>query len=115
MPKSRAPMYAGIAIVAMVLGAWSAQFMRSDPPQITLSNGTVLHPSRSITDFQLISHQGQPFSHSQLLGHWSVLFFGYTNCPDICPTTLSTLAQVKKSLVNLTATQQPQFVLFSIV
>ncbi len=114
MPKSRAPMYAGIAIVAMVLGAWSAQFMHNDPPQITLSNGTVLQPSRPVTNFQLVNHQGQPFSQSKLLGHWSVLFFGYTNCPDICPTTLSTLAQVKKSLVNLPAAQQPQFILVSV-
>ena len=114
MPKSRVPMYAGIAIVAMVLGAWSAQFIRSAPPQLSLSSGTLLQPTRPITDFQLINSQNQPFSRTQLLGHWSVLFFGYTNCPDICPTTLSTLAQVKKSLVNLPATKQPQFVFVSV-
>lgn len=33
-----------------------------------------------------------------LRGHWSMLFFGYTNCPDFCPTTLTTLAAVRKRL-----------------
>ena len=114
MPKSRVPMFSAIAIVAMVLGAWSAQFMRNDPPTITLSSGTLLHPPRTVADFQLISHRDESFSQAQLLGHWSVLFFGYTNCPDICPTTLSTLTQVKTSLANLPSNQQPQFIFISV-
>ena len=113
MPQSRTPMFVGFAIVAMVLGAWSSQFFHSDPPLI-LNNGTLLQPTRPVERFQLVNHQGQPFSDTQLTGHWSLLFFGYTNCPDICPTTLTMLAQVKKLLIGLPALQQPQFIFISV-
>ena len=42
--------------------------------------------------------QGRPFGPANLRGHWSVLFFGYTHCPDFCPATLAVLAAVQKNL-----------------
>lgn len=50
--------------------------------------GTVLHPPRALAPFELMDHQATPFTHKALQGAWSFLFFGYTHCPDICPTTL---------------------------
>jgi protein SCO1/2 len=46
----------------------------------------------------LIDGHGRVFGVPDLRGHWSMLFFGYTNCPDFCPTTLTTLAAVRKRL-----------------
>ncbi|MDM8548011.1 SCO family protein [Candidatus Venteria ishoeyi] len=48
--------------------------------------------------FQLQDDKGQVFTQDSLRGQWSLLFFGYTQCPDICPGTLSMLAQVKALL-----------------
>ena len=42
------------------------------------------------------------------------MFFGFTQCPDVCPTTLTTLAQVKKKLADLPASQQPRVLLVSV-
>ena len=57
--------------------------------------------------FSTIDEDGQEFSLQNLKGKWSFLFFGYTNCPDICPITLNVLNQVHKELriENTTDTQ----------
>lgn len=49
-------------------------------------------------DFQLTDHHGKPRTLADFRGKVAVLFFGYTHCPDICPTTLADLAQVKRKL-----------------
>lgn len=48
--------------------------------------------------FTLIDHNEQVFTKTNLKNKWSFIFFGYTNCPDICPTTLFTLKQINKTL-----------------
>ncbi|ROZ79691.1 SCO family protein [Ramlibacter sp. WS9] len=47
-------------------------------------------------DFQLADHNGQPRSLKDFRGKLVVLFFGYTQCPDVCPTTMAELAEAKK-------------------
>jgi protein SCO1 len=49
-------------------------------------------------DFQLTDHNGQPRSLADFKGKIVVLFFGYTQCPDVCPTSMAELAEVKKLL-----------------
>jgi protein SCO1 len=67
-------------------------------PAVELATGSFISPSRELPDFSLIDEQGRTFGVSNLRGHWSLLFFGYTNCPDYCPTTLTTLAAIRKRL-----------------
>jgi len=49
-------------------------------------------------DFQLTDHNGQPRSLQDFKGKVVVVFFGFTQCPDVCPTTLAELAEAKKLL-----------------
>jgi len=49
-------------------------------------------------DFQLTDHNGQPRTLKDFRGKLVVLFFGYTQCPDVCPTSMSELAEAKKLL-----------------
>ncbi|CAM5792516.1 SCO family protein [Ottowia pentelensis] len=49
-------------------------------------------------DFQLVDFDGKPRSLADFKGKVVVVFFGYTHCPDVCPTTMSELAQVKQAL-----------------
>lgn len=53
---------------------------------------------RDFGDFQLVDHRGDPFTPNALEGQWTLLFFGFTHCPDICPTTLSFLARLVEQL-----------------
>lgn len=55
-------------------------------------------PSRTSQPFQLISHQGQTVSNETLLGKPYLAFFGFTNCPDVCPTTLFELTELMAQL-----------------
>jgi protein SCO1/2 len=61
-------------------------------------NGTEIPPNLPTTDFRLTDQYGQAFSLSGIKGQVAVVFFGFTYCPDICPTTLSKWAQVEKAL-----------------
>jgi protein SCO1/2 len=63
------------------------------------SSGAVLFQERRpLPDAALTRAGGARFGATSLAGHWTFLFFGFVNCPDICPTTLATLATVEKSL-----------------
>jgi len=81
---------------------------------VDLSTGTLLTPSREVPDFNLIDQQGRAFGAAKLRGHWSLLFFGYTNCPDFCPTTLTTLAAVQKRLRAAGGAVLPQVIFVSV-
>jgi protein SCO1/2 len=60
---------------------------------------TLLAPRRPLApDFALTDQHGAPFRLSSLRGHPVALFFGYTHCPDVCPTTLAALARAKRKL-----------------
>jgi protein SCO1/2 len=87
---------------------------RHSAAPVELSTGTLLTPSRALPDFSLIDQKGRPFSAADLRGRWSLLFFGYTNCPDFCPTTLTTLAAMEKNLVAAKAAVLPQVVFVSV-
>jgi protein SCO1/2 len=87
--------FAGIVAGA---GVWSALFWRTLKAPVELATGTILTPARPVADFSLIDNRGRSFGAKNLQGHWSLMFFGYTNCPDFCPATLSMLAAMQKQL-----------------
>jgi len=58
--------------------------------------GSILSPARKIAVPELVKDNGEKFTQNDLTGHWSLLFFGYMNCPDICPVTMGVTAQAKK-------------------
>jgi len=93
-------------------GLLAGRFLLPKPPAV-LATGTLLAPARALADFSLIDNQGRPFGPADLQGHWSLMFFGYTNCPDFCPTTLTTLALVEKRLRAAKAVE-PQVIFVSL-
>jgi protein SCO1/2 len=63
------------------------------------ANGLYLmDPPRDIGTFSLVSHRGESFGPDAFAGAWTLLFFGFTHCPDICPTTMAFLDQFVASL-----------------
>jgi protein SCO1/2 len=69
---------------------------------------------RNVQDFSLRDHNGEPFTKTSLAGKWSLLFFGYTYCPDICPITLATIRQFEGLLKEAGAEAALQVVLVSV-
>jgi protein SCO1 len=87
---------------------------RPSAANVQLTTGTYLSPNRALPDFSLIDHHGRPFGRANLRGSWSMMFFGYTNCPDFCPTTLATLAALEKHLRSSGATVRPRVIFMSV-
>ena len=58
----------------------------------------LLETPRNFGEIALLDHNGKPFTRASLEGHWSLVFFGFTYCPDICPTTMTFLNELMASL-----------------
>jgi protein SCO1 len=83
-----------LGVIAIIGGAWLARMLAH--PSVTIETGTWLPESRSIGTVRLTDVAGHSFTEQSLRGHASLVFFGFTFCPDLCPTTLSTLAQLQR-------------------
>ncbi len=84
-------------------------------PELININGTILKQPRNLQDFTLTDHQGRVFTKKQLQGHWTLMFFGFSHCSSICPTTLSELDRMYQNLQReVRATQIPQIVMVSL-
>lgn len=118
LPASRR--LALVALGAIVLIALAALGQRAltqvvapaeSVPEIPTA-GTPVDPPRVLRDFTLTDQEGQPMRLSDLRGRLALLFFGYTSCPDVCPTTLVDFAQVKRLLGDQSS--QVAFVFISV-
>jgi len=90
-----------IGAISLSLGLWLSQTMRTNNNDTKIPgdlDATVLPKARPLVGFNLIDHSNQEFTPAQLKGHWSFLFFGFTNCPDVCPTTLKAMQAIWKTL-----------------
>lgn len=61
-------------------------------------HGQIMQAGAPGTDFTLTAHTGERVRLSDWRGRWVALYFGYTFCPDVCPTTLAQLAQARRQL-----------------
>ena len=87
-----------IAILAAVaVGAGFALRERAAAPP-TLRSGTALPVPAPIADFSLTGQDGQPFRRDDLEGRWTLLFTGFTHCPDVCPLTVASMAELRRRL-----------------
>ena len=102
----------GIASLGAGVLFWRAVITHPESAQASL---LLLPKPRSFADFSLVDHRGKPFTKAQFEGHWSVLFFGFTACPDICPDTLFQFQQARHILMEeLGETELPMFYLVSV-
>lgn len=88
--------------ILVALGALCAAFAgfllaaQIDSSRPVLASGTWLPDAKPVGDFHLIDSQGHRFTRASLMGHPTLVYFGFTHCPDECPDTLAALARVTK-------------------
>jgi protein SCO1 len=82
------------ALCAAIAGFYLARQLDRPAPQ--LASGTWFPAAREVPDFSLLDAEGHAFTRRDLKGTPTLVFFGFTHCPDVCPTTLVKLAQVRK-------------------
>lgn len=98
----------GVLLFALLVGGFlignTLSVLFQVPPQTVSTDdsrpsaGAVVSPPHQVQDFTLTSHTGEPISLSDLRGRAVLMFFGYTHCPDVCPTTLADYTRVKRML-----------------
>ncbi len=95
--RNRRIITGGIAAFALMIGALVGAILLQ-PGAVELNSGTLLPKPRPIAPFTLSGSNGRPFTNADFSGHWTLVFAGYTFCPDVCPTTLADLASVRSKL-----------------
>ena len=102
MTRTQKTVFILVAIVTLIMGLTVYRVLsgNNQGAQVGMIDaGIILLPqSRPVPDMAMTNQDGQAVSLSDLKGKWTLLFFGYTFCPDICPTTLAQLRQIKSEL-----------------
>ena len=81
--------------------------------ELRLNGAVVFETPRRFDDFALRNQKGEPFTREDFVGQWSLVFFGFTHCPDICPTTMAELDRLVGKLPDDIA-ENTQVVLVSL-
>lgn len=96
-----------IALLALAVGMTAHFTLNSPNPANNVD-------ARPLPHFSLLDHHGNAFTNEQLQGKWSFVFFGYTHCPDICPSTLQNMAFMDKFLAQEEARKDLQIIFISV-
>ena len=112
--KTQNILFVAIAIIAIAIGLYAQTWQHQDDAPINLNKIILLPQSKAIEEVTFTDHNGETFDAQRLLGKWSIIFFGFTNCPDICPTTLQTLSQIKTKLSTKNAWSPFQVIMVSV-
>lgn len=90
-----------VVVAAFFAGVGVSRYNQSDQDPV---EGLLWPDPPVLKDFALTDHTGGKFSPARLRGRWSLIFFGFTHCPDVCPTALEAMSAAQQSL-----RQDPQF------
>ena len=108
----------GVTLAAMLAGAWLADIDREHDSRAMLLPDkvmTLFSDPKPLTAFVLTDDKNRVFDLASLKGKWSFLFFGFTHCPDICPTTLAVLARARDNIAKSTVgAENIQFAFISV-
>ena len=106
-----------LPVLAAILGlvvAW--RWFGGEPSQTppALHAVTLFSPARELPPYSLRQSDGTPLVPGELKGHWTLVFLGFTHCPDVCPTTLAQLAGAQKQWTQLPEATRPRVLFVSV-
>lgn len=99
----------GLGLATVLLMAVTAVWMYTQPYAF---HGSVIEPPARAADFTLTTHDGKPYRLSDQTGKAIVMFFGYTSCPDVCPTALYNFKKIRAQLTH--QADQTRFVFITV-
>lgn len=105
-----------IVAFAAAAGLWAGQlwFERGKAPGARLQVVKLFPQPRALPPFSLRQSDGTPLIPGELKGAWTLVFLGFTSCPDVCPTTLAQLAQAQKDWSDLPDATRPRVLFVSV-
>lgn len=87
--------YVLVGVIALSIGAFVAKTYTSNPTSENATQYFQHFPEpRQLAEVNLVDQHGEPVNNAIFKGHWSLLFLGYTYCPDICPTTMASISKI---------------------
>ncbi|MFT4822486.1 MAG: protein SCO1/2 [Halioglobus sp.] len=98
MASPRSKLIAGFVLANIIIAIVAAVVWLNKPDPPPQIQGVLLNQARALGEFSLLDQNNKPFSNENLMGRWHLVTYGFTTCPDVCPTTLATLAQVSNRL-----------------
>jgi protein SCO1/2 len=99
MPRRSILLFAGACVaIAAALATVTVIVVQGRERADAVSEGTLTGQPAVGGPFQLVNQDGQPVDQTMLDGKWSLVFFGFTYCPDYCPTTLTSLEATRQLL-----------------
>jgi protein SCO1/2 len=114
MSKRLPFLLAGLALLAM-FATIALRWHRAAPADAPALQTVTLFPQpRVLPDFNLRQSDGTALVPGELKGHWTLVFLGFTHCPDVCPTTLAQLAQAQKQWAALPEATRPRVLFVSV-
>jgi len=100
-----------VAIIAMITGVWLSSKVLQEPVEPRVAS---ILPASDLAEFSLLDQDGNAFGRDDFKGSWSLLFFGFTHCPDICPITLQVLVNARREMAAAGHDDLPTIVLVSV-
>ena len=106
-----------VAALAAALGLWASQkyfgsAKRSHLPQTQAVR--LFDPPRTLPAFSLRQSDGTQLIPGELKGHWTLVFLGFTHCPDVCPTTLAQMSVAQKAWESIPESTRPRVLFVSV-
>ena len=105
---------AALAAGLGLLAAWQLFGRGGETKAPQLEAVTLLPQPRELPAFNLRQSDGTPLVAGELAGHWTLVFLGFTFCPDVCPTTLAELAQAQKQWETMPESTRPRVLFVSV-
>ena len=105
---------AALAAGLGLLAAWQLFGRGGETKAPQLEAVTLLPQPRELPAFNLRQSDGTPLVAGELAGHWTLVFLGFTFCPDVCPTTLTELAQAQKQWESMPESTRPRVLFVSV-
>ncbi len=102
-----------LAIGAVLIGLWIS-YRSFSVPKPEATNYTLYTPAEDISAFQLTDSNDRPFTNLSLQGHWTFVYFGFTSCEALCPTTMTLLNNMYQMLLQKQQNPMPDVVMISI-
>ncbi len=108
--QGNAFVYLVVALIALGIGFYSYQYIAKPKPLVMI---TTFEKLNALPNINAKTHTNKTFTERDFIGQWSIVFFGFTTCPDICPTTMMDMNQVQKG-IDETWQKDTQFVFVSV-
>ncbi|MEI2454972.1 MULTISPECIES: SCO family protein [Lysobacter] len=106
-----------VAVLAGAAGLWvsSRYFGSVSGPKLPQTTAVRLFdPPRTLPAFSLRQSDGTQLIPGELKGHWTLVFLGFTHCPDVCPTTLAQMSVAQKRWESLPEASRPRVLFVSV-